>query len=142
MFSRGQRFPLSKGTLKQGLIPSAERCSNPAQSTRFRGQTPTISHKVCAANCTHLTAYSELRTLSESQLDAYKKGAFLDKADRFNAQDKPSDVPGQQSTGFMLVLGYNSWGHGVQALGRIRLTLTARKWVMATDQRVRRRHQI
>jgi hypothetical protein len=26
-------------------------------------------------------------------MDAYKRGAFLDKADRFN-KDKPSDVPG------------------------------------------------
>lgn len=48
-------------------------------------------HKVCATS--HADGACPIRLSAESQLDAYKRGAFLEKTDRF-PKENDSEFPG------------------------------------------------
>ena len=97
MFPRGARFPPAKGMINCAQISVVSRLTavavsdvpGPNSYNANPGPSPRSS----------VVAYHTQCPISDSQLDSYKHGAFLEKADRFT-EAKPSDVPGEPQCSF------------------------------------------
>ena len=95
MFPRGPRFPAAKGVCVQcaRTWPLLTHLS-PSQRLKFQDPGHT-THRVCPS----VNLYCSTTTRpADPDYDAYKRGAFLEKTNRFD-KDKPSDVPGEVTTG-------------------------------------------
>lgn len=97
MFPRGARFPPAKGVIDCAQISVVFRLTAvavsdvPGPNSYNANPGPSLRPSV--------VAYHTQCPISDSQLDSYKHGAFLEKADRFT-ETKPSDVPGKPQRSF------------------------------------------
>ena len=108
MFPRGPRFPPAKGSLVF-LLPGTV----PLYSLHIFVTVPEVpgpnSYNLNQGKkiaCMKRVHGMRLTPLQESQLDEYKRGAFLEKADRFS-EEKASDIPGTCHT--PRIVDFNPW---------------------------------